>query len=159
MQRAMRSAVRAFITKSNGKGAPFGQWRSFSDVSSAVKAGDIGEVSGVPDEHLQRRVIIYSPARSASQQGSGKTGKWKINFISTQKWENPLMGWTSTGDPYAHLGDAALTFDNKESAIRFANKYGWDYTVRDPHHPIIKPKAYADNFKFKGPVNAEEGTY
>ncbi|KAE8697359.1 hypothetical protein F3Y22_tig00110621pilonHSYRG00132 [Hibiscus syriacus] len=23
-------------------------------------------------------------------------------------WENPLMGWTSTGDPYANVGDSAL---------------------------------------------------
>ncbi|KAF9595121.1 hypothetical protein IFM89_037221 [Coptis chinensis] len=68
--------------------------------------GDIGCVSGIPDEHLRRKVVIFSLARTASQQGSGKLGKWKINFLSTQKWQNPLMGWTSTGDPYANVGDS-----------------------------------------------------
>ena len=32
------------------------------------------------------QVVIYSPARTASQQGSGKVGRWKINFLSTQKY-------------------------------------------------------------------------
>ncbi|KAH7425064.1 hypothetical protein KP509_11G038100 [Ceratopteris richardii] len=61
------------------------------------------------------------------------------------------MGWTSTGDPYANLGDTALTFDTKESAIQFVTKYGWDYMIKEPHRPIIKAKAYADNFKYRGP--------
>ncbi|MQM09677.1 hypothetical protein Taro_042549 [Colocasia esculenta] len=91
-------------------------------------------------------VIIYSPARTASQQGSGKVGRWKINFMSTQKWENPLMGWTSTGDPYANVGDAALSYDSAEAAAAFAENHGWDYV----------PKAYADNFKWKGPPKAAE---
>ncbi|XWS14805.1 hypothetical protein CRYUN_Cryun35bG0040000 [Craigia yunnanensis] len=76
-----------------------------------VKPGEVGMVSGIPEHQLKRRVIIfiiYSPARTASQQGSGKAGKWKINFLSTHKWENPLMGWTSTGDPYANVGEADL---------------------------------------------------
>lgn len=31
------------------------------------------------------QVQIYSPARSASQQGLGKIGRWKIGFDSTSK--------------------------------------------------------------------------
>ncbi|RRT51167.1 hypothetical protein B296_00045110 [Ensete ventricosum] len=100
-----------------------------SDSLVELRPGEIGTVSGVPQEHLRRRVIIYSPARTATQQGSGKVGKWKINFVSTQKWENPLMGWTSTGDPYANVGDAALAFDSEEAAKAFAEKYGWDFVV------------------------------
>ncbi|KAK8580513.1 hypothetical protein V6N12_070780 [Hibiscus sabdariffa] len=50
-----------------------------------TKPGEVGMVSGVPEQHLKRRVIIYSPARTATQQGSGKVGKWKINFLSTHK--------------------------------------------------------------------------
>ncbi|CAA6657537.1 unnamed protein product [Spirodela intermedia] len=110
-------------------------------------------VSGIPHEHLRRKVIIYSPARTATQQGSGKVGKWKINFMSTQKWENPLMGWTSTGDPYANVGDAGLSFDSDEAAKAFAEKHGWDYVVKKRHTPMLKAKAYADNFKWKGPQN------
>ncbi|KAF5780191.1 putative NADH:ubiquinone reductase (H(+)-translocating) [Helianthus annuus] len=120
-------------------------------LSVEYKAGEIGTVSGIPDEHLQRRaVIIYSPARTASQQGAGKVGKWKINFMSTQKWENPLMGWTSTGDPYANVGDSALSFKSEADAKAFAERHGWNYTVKKHQTPLLKAKAYADNFKWKG---------
>ncbi|XP_072052434.1 NADH dehydrogenase [ubiquinone] iron-sulfur protein 4, mitochondrial isoform X1 [Arachis hypogaea] len=108
-----------------------GALRPFSSdaLVEKPKPGEIGLVSGIPDDHLRRRVVIYSPARTATQQGSGKVGRWKINFLSTQKWENPLMGWTSTGDPYAHVGDSALYFDNEESAKEFAERHGWEYVV------------------------------
>uniref|UniRef100_I3SVA8 NADH dehydrogenase [ubiquinone] iron-sulfur protein 4, mitochondrial n=1 Tax=Lotus japonicus TaxID=34305 RepID=I3SVA8_LOTJA len=125
--------------------------RQFStDALVEAKPGEIGMVSGIPQEHLHRRVVIYSPARTASQQGSGKVGRWKINFLSTQKWENPLMGWTSTGDPYAHVGDSALSFDSAEAAKAFTEKHGWEYVVKKPHTPLLKVKSYADNFKWKG---------
>ncbi|XWS29696.1 hypothetical protein CRYUN_Cryun24cG0052300 [Craigia yunnanensis] len=101
-----------------------------------VKPGEVGRVSGILEEHLREgkfqifiEVVIYSPARTATQQGSGKVGKWKINFMSTQKWENPLMGWTSTGDPYANDGDSALSFDAEEDAKSFAERHGWEYVV------------------------------
>lgn len=45
------------------------------------------------------------------------------------RWENPLMGWTSTGDPYANVGDSALSFDSEDAAKSFADRHGWDYTV------------------------------
>ncbi|XVE86987.1 hypothetical protein DITRI_Ditri18aG0079800 [Diplodiscus trichospermus] len=130
--------------------------RTFSsDALVEVKPGEVGVVSGIPEEHLRRRVVIYSPARTATQQGSGKVGKWKINFLSTQKWENPLMGWTSTGDPYAHVGDSTLSFDSEEAAKSFAEKHGWEYVVKKRQTPILKVKAYADNFKWKGPAVSE----
>ncbi|KAK8580514.1 hypothetical protein V6N12_070780 [Hibiscus sabdariffa] len=108
-----------------------------------TKPGEVGMVSGVPEQHLKRRVIIYSPARTATQQGSGKVGKWKINFLSTHKWENPLMGWTSTGDPYANVGEAGLEFDSEEAAKAFADKYGWEYQVKKRHTPLLKDSASA----------------
>lgn len=39
------------------------------------------------------------------------------------------MGWTSTGDPYANVGEAGLTFESEEAAKDFAERHGWDYTV------------------------------
>ncbi|XP_020573617.1 NADH dehydrogenase [ubiquinone] iron-sulfur protein 4, mitochondrial [Phalaenopsis equestris] len=127
-----------------------------TDAVVEYKPGEIGFVTGIPEEHLRRRVIIYSPARTATQQGSGKVGKWKINFMSTQKWENPLMGWTSTGDPYANVGDAALSFDSEDAAKSFAERHGWYYEVKKPHTPLLKVKSYADNFKWKGLPQPEE---
>ncbi|XP_019173331.1 PREDICTED: NADH dehydrogenase [ubiquinone] iron-sulfur protein 4, mitochondrial-like [Ipomoea nil] len=132
--------------------------RSFSALSDSlveIQRGEIGMVSGIPQEHLRRKVIIFSPARTASQQGSGKVGRWKINFLSTQKWENPLMGWTSTGDAYANVGDAALGFDSEDAAKAFAERHGWEYTVKKHHTPLLKIKAYADNFKWRGPPKME----
>ncbi|KAJ8765785.1 hypothetical protein K2173_014907 [Erythroxylum novogranatense] len=126
-----------------------------SDALMEIKPGEIGKVSGIPEEHILRRVVIYSPARTASQQGAGKVGRWKINFMSTQKWENPLMGWTSTGDPYANVGDAGLGFESEEAAKEFAQRHGWDYVVKKRHTPLLKPRSYADNFKFKGPPKTE----
>ncbi|KAI5655180.1 hypothetical protein M9H77_32367 [Catharanthus roseus] len=117
------SILSSSVTKCN-----FSSTSSSSDALIEVKPGEVGMISGIPEEHLRRRVIIYSPARSASQQGSGKLGKWYINFLSTQKWENPLMGWTSTGDPYANVGEAGLSFDSEEAAKAFAEKHGWEYS-------------------------------
>ena len=39
------------------------------------------------------------------------------------------MGWTSTGDPYAHVGDSTLGFDSEDAARSFAERHGWDYVV------------------------------
>ncbi|XP_065847544.1 NADH dehydrogenase [ubiquinone] iron-sulfur protein 4, mitochondrial-like isoform X3 [Euphorbia lathyris] len=113
------------------------RWLS-SDALVEVNPGEVGLLAGIPEKHLRRRVVIYSPARTATQQGSGKVGKWKINFLSTQKWENPLMGWTSTGDPYANVGEAGLSFDSAEAAKTFAEKHGWEYVVKKRHTPLLK---------------------
>ncbi|CAI9758480.1 unnamed protein product [Fraxinus pennsylvanica] len=107
---------------------PFSRAFSTEDALVEIKPGEVGLVSGIPEEHLRRKVLIYSPARTASQQGSGKVGRWKINFMSTQKWENP-----------------------EEAAIAFAKKHGWDYKVKKRQTPLLKAKSYADNFKWKGP--------
>ena len=32
--------------------------------------------------------------------------------------------------------DAALKFDSKETAVEFAEKYGWQYTVSDIHFAL-----------------------
>ena len=34
------------------------------------------------------------------------------------KWENPLMGWTSTGDSMENLARMTLPFDSKVSGAR-----------------------------------------
>lgn len=39
------------------------------------------------------------------------------------------MGWTSTGDPYANVGDSALGFDSELAAKSFADRHGWDFVV------------------------------
>uniref|UniRef100_UPI001CB89E7C NADH dehydrogenase [ubiquinone] iron-sulfur protein 4, mitochondrial-like n=1 Tax=Erigeron canadensis TaxID=72917 RepID=UPI001CB89E7C len=159
MSRILRRHIAAGIFRRD-HGSLIGK-KSFSSGTTdgalvEVNPGEVGIISGIPQQQLRRRVLIYSPARTASQQGSGKVGKWKINFLSTQKWENPLMGWTSTGDPYANVGDAGLSFNSAEAAKAFAEKHGWEYEVKKHHTPILKAKSYADNFKWKGPPKTEE---
>ena len=58
-------------------------------------------VSGVPEEHIvNRRVRIYKQAKNAMQSGTYDTQKWKLDYENRERWENPLMGWTSTYVPF-----------------------------------------------------------
>lgn len=122
------------------------------------KYGDVGPVSGVPLDLLDRKVIIYSPARTASQQGLsntvwGKGPAWKIEFENTEKWENPLMGWTSTADPLECVARSALAFYTKEEAIAFCKKHGWEYEIWELNERKIDRQkrfaGYGDNFSTK----------
>lgn len=40
------------------------------------------------------------------------------------------MGWTSSGDPYSHVGESALNFDSEDAAKSFAERHGWEYAVK-----------------------------
>ncbi len=89
---------------------------------------------------------IYRPAKTAMQAGRAKTRKWVLDYEqATPRRPDPLMGWISAGDT---LNQVQLRFDTLEEAIAFARKHGLDYTVVQPHQRSLKPKAYADNFRF-----------
>ncbi|XP_017388701.1 NADH dehydrogenase [ubiquinone] iron-sulfur protein 4, mitochondrial isoform X3 [Cebus imitator] len=58
---------------------------------------DITTLTGVPEEHVKtRKVRIFVPARNNMQSGVNNTKKWKMEFDTRERWENPLMGWAST---------------------------------------------------------------
>ncbi|XP_040833464.1 NADH dehydrogenase [ubiquinone] iron-sulfur protein 4, mitochondrial isoform X2 [Ochotona curzoniae] len=58
---------------------------------------DITTLTGVPEEHIKtRKVRIFVPARNNMQSGVNNTKKWKMEFDTRERWENPLMGWAST---------------------------------------------------------------
>ncbi|GJQ11808.1 hypothetical protein GpartN1_g3599.t1 [Galdieria partita] len=104
------------------------------DVQPPVDSVDsLGVISGVPERHLKRRVKIYRPPRTATQQGRGsKYAVWKLEFEKLEegdRWTNPLMGWTSTGDP---LSQTAVYFPDRDSAIEYAKRYGLSYIVFEP---------------------------
>lgn len=57
---------------------------------------DLSPISGVPEEHIKtRRVRIYIPAKNAMQSGTSSQNHWEIEFDNRERWENPLMGWSS----------------------------------------------------------------
>lgn len=123
-------------------------------------SGQAGMVSGAPaDVYAARgKVLIYSPARSASQQGKAFDGVWKISFGDgeqrrvppphtptpacllqlsrrprpARRWENPLMGWTSTADTLGVVARSALEFGSADAAADFAARQGWAYEVVQP---------------------------
>ena len=120
-----------------------------------------------PFAHVTRSAFLRAragcdllPARAACQQGKKLLGTWKIHPGEQQKWENPLMGWTSTGDALSHQFNSVVTFESKEAAVAFCDKYGWEYEVMEPQKMNPKgastipgagkiysrPKSYGDNF-------------
>ncbi|XP_029664252.1 NADH dehydrogenase [ubiquinone] iron-sulfur protein 4, mitochondrial [Formica exsecta] len=107
---------------------------------------DIGYVSGVPEEHIKtRRVRIYQPAKNAMQSGTNNIHFWQMDFDTRERWENPLMGWTSSGDPMSNI---QVNFATKEEAIAHCKKMGWDYYVQKPNLNEPKPRSYGINFSW-----------
>ncbi|KAJ3091618.1 hypothetical protein HK102_014048 [Quaeritorhiza haematococci] len=104
-----------------------------------------GKYFRVPSEVSRRNVRIYRPADSVTQSGKNKV-YWKIDFDVLDKWENPLMGWTSSGDTVQAL---TIKFKTKEDAILFAERQGYDYWVEEPKASKFTIKSYADNYKVR----------
>ncbi|GMH45610.1 hypothetical protein BSKO_13567 [Bryopsis sp. KO-2023] len=140
------------------RGSQFLSLLSRRAASSDAPPG-VGVTSGIPVGTYKRKATIYSPARVAGQQGLAQTvwghaPSWKIDFENTAKWENPLMGWTSTADPLENtFRTEAVAFYNKEEAIEFCKKHGWPYEVIDYNERKIdrtkRFSQYGDNFSVK----------
>ncbi|VDL68409.1 unnamed protein product [Nippostrongylus brasiliensis] len=69
---------------------------------------------------------------------------WRIEFDNRQRWENPLMGWSSTGDPLSNIS-MNLKFASQEDAVAFCEKNKWTYEIEE-HFRQVKPKSYGENF-------------
>ena len=67
------------------------------------------------------------------QQGRGSLQQlWKAEFEKLEgadRWINPLMGWTSTGDP---LSNMRMSFPTKEAAVDYAKRNGFEFIVYEP---------------------------
>merc|ERR550525_1940861 len=97
---------------------------------------DITALSGVPEEHIKTRMVrIFVPAANAMQSGTFGTRRWRMEFDERERWENPLMGWCSTGDP---LSNTEVNFFSKEDAIAFCEKNGWEWFVEEQQKPTPK---------------------
>lgn len=92
------------------------------------------------------QVRIYSPVKNAMQSGRAKSGQWLVEFEpSAPKDVDPLMGWVGSRDT---RGQLKLSFKSKEEAIAYAQREGYDYRVFEQLQRRVKPKSYADNFRF-----------
>ena len=95
------------------------------------------------------RVRIYRPAKTAMQSGRANTKRWVLEFEpAAPKAHDPLMGWVSSGDTRAQV---RLRFSTKEDALAYAQKRSFTATVEEPHERRIRPKSYADNFRWQPP--------
>ena len=64
----------------------------------------VSRFTGTPVEQMDKRTIkIYQPAPTVIN-ATNNTLCWKVQWEDqhTQRWTNPLMGWTSTNDPLSN---------------------------------------------------------
>ncbi|XP_034946923.1 NADH dehydrogenase [ubiquinone] iron-sulfur protein 4, mitochondrial [Chelonus insularis] len=107
---------------------------------------DIAVTSGVPEEHIKTRTVrIFQPAKNAMQSGTDNINHWRIDFDTRERWENPLMGWCSTGDP---LSNVNVQFTSVEEAIAHCEKMRWKYYIQKPNAHEPKPRSYGTNFSW-----------
>lgn len=101
----------------------------------------------MPEEHVKgRRVRIYKPAKNAMQSGTNNIQHWELEFDTRQRWENPCMGWSSTGDPLSNL---KLSFNSPNEAINICEKNGWTWYLDEGKiDKPERPKSYGVNFSW-----------
>jgi len=92
---------------------------------------------------------IYQPPKNAMQSGRGKTDRWILEYEpETPRRPEPLMGWTASGDT---LNQVRLRFATQEEAVAFAERKGFVYTVEQTTPHRVRPRSYADNFRYMPP--------
>ncbi|MEJ2516986.1 MAG: ETC complex I subunit [Methyloceanibacter sp.] len=92
---------------------------------------------------------IFKPAQNVMQQGKGATRDWILEFLPDEpRVIEPLMGWTSSSDTKRQI---RLSFATKEEAIAYAKENGIAYRLEEPPATKIRPKSYAENFKYGRP--------
>jgi ETC complex I subunit-like protein len=89
---------------------------------------------------------IFKPARNAMQQGRAGTEEWVLEFERQSPGSiEPLMGWTSSDDTRTQV---RVRFRSLEEAVAYATRKGIPFRIDEPQKSELKPKSYAENFKF-----------
>lgn len=93
------------------------------------------------------RARIYRKPKSAMQSGMEGTEAWQLSYAPDRRAENdPLMGWWGSTDTQ---GQVSLSFASREAAVAYAEAHGIGYDLElPPRERAMKPKAYADNFRY-----------
>jgi len=126
---------------------------TFTPVPRRIQEGNedvlpAAVISGAPIELQGRTVRIYREAKPATQSGDFRGHQWRLDWDVLGKghrWENPLMGWQSSGDM---MQGTHVNFKSKEDAIHFAEKQDYEYFVQEPNSRKFTPKVYANNFLY-----------
>lgn len=83
----------------------------------------------IASERERPLAIIRQRARTPGRAGLRSLSRWYIEF---EPWAprrtEPLMGWTSSRDPYSNI---RLEFPSLTSAVSFAESKGWSYSIID----------------------------
>ena len=108
-------------------GRPDGS-RLFQGDNTPAPHSDRLARDALPKAHARMpRARIYRPARSPVQSGGANTRSWILKFEpEVPLFIEPLMGWTGSTDP---LRQVRMSFPDRESAVRFALRQGYDFTV------------------------------
>lgn len=90
---------------------------------------------------------IHCPPRSAMQSGKAKRGSWLLTFAPAEARKlDPLTGWFGSGDTRAQV---RISFSSREAAEAYAKANGIRYEIEEAPAPReIKPKSYAENFRY-----------
>ncbi len=100
---------------------------------------------------MAQQVRIFLSPKSAMQSGRANTRRWLMDYLNTTpRQPDPLMGWIGGSDTVSQL---RLTFATKAEAIAFAERNGLIAIVEPEEPRQIRPKSYADNFRFGRPEN------
>lgn len=92
------------------------------------------------------RARIYKPARNAMQSGPARNRPWVLEFAPSEaRIQEPLMGWTGSGDTQSQV---RLRFPTQAEAEAYARAHGIDFIVVQPKPRAanIRAQGYAENF-------------
>ena len=100
---------------------------------------------------MASKARIFQQPKNAMQSGQAATHEWILEFEpSMPRRADPLMGWIGSADTQSQV---RLKFESRDEAVAYAEKNGLAYETELPRQRVVRPKAYADNFKNSRPEN------
>jgi hypothetical protein len=94
---------------------------------------------------MEQRVRIWRRPKTAMQSGMANTHEWVLAHLPGPRRPDPLMGWIGGAGTETQV---ELKFASREEAVAYAEREGLSYDVEHPTERVIRPKSYADNFRF-----------
>ena len=95
---------------------------------------------------MKSRARIFQPPKTAMQSGRAGTLHWVLEFVpALPERPDPLMGWSGGAGTRKQV---RLRFDSRAEAVAYAERNAIPFDIEEPEQRVIKPKLYADNFKF-----------